>query len=206
MRDLNFKPKWFKTLSLTGLCLLQTSCFSLGVKELPKPPKTVKWVPCDAPKAESLKKNQDSVVFEMRYKGQDQPLGTAQAPWGNWTRYVFPYTDKTTLFEVTIENKGDFPVRFPMEQIQLSSGEQTFSPLDLDFFKAQWPTSAIQTEEELTDQSQAIGHVIRTIYQPRLIFPSQKLTGILAFRSHDLAPPKSTLFIVDTPFCWQPSS
>lgn len=206
MHDLNFKPKWFKALALTGLCCLHTSCFSLGVKELPKRPEAVKWVPCEAPKAESLKKNQGTVVFEMRYKGQDQPLGTAQTPWGYWTRYVFPYTDKTTLFEVTIENKGNFPVRFPMEQIHISNGAQKTHPLDLDFFKAQWPTSAIQTEDELTDQSQAMGHVIRTIYQPRLIFPTQKLTGILAFRSGDLSQPKSTLSIVNTPFCWQPSS
>lgn len=130
------------------------------------------------------KKVEDCDAFiSLDWVGNAYPLETSKTMVGTVSRFVIPYTRKTSLLKMTIENKSNSYVEIEMNQIRLIDNieKKDINPLSVNYFKTLWPTFAVKSQDMLIDQSFAIGDVIRTIARDKSIMPKSTYSGYLAF-------------------------
>lgn len=139
----------------------------------------------------------EGLTLNSEWLGNAYPVPTAYNFLGRITRFVIPYTDKTTLIRLTIENNSDFLVFLDREKIKLKIEPDGLElrPLSLDYFKKQWPTFAVKDSNTMLDHSVAISHIIRTIFTSFNLLPKKKYEGILPFEKIPDRTYKASLII-----------
>jgi len=130
-----------------------------------------------------IQKPKENIEIIAEWVGNAKPLETSKNALGLIDRYVIPYTRTTSIINLKIINNSTKYLDIKTDNIKLKiiPDEKILSPLDLDYFKNKWPTSAVATSEMLIDQSIAIGEIIRTIFKNRVIEPNSSYEGYLAF-------------------------
>lgn len=123
------------------------------------------------------------IFVSLEWVGNAYPLETAKTMVGSVSRFVIPYTRKTSLLKLKIENNTRDYVGFEINDVSLVEllTKKEITPLRIDYFKALWPTFAVKSQEMLIDQSFAIGDVIRTIVRDKSVIPNSTYSGYLAF-------------------------
>lgn len=129
----------------------------------------------------------ENIIIKIGYLGPSQPLITARNLFGGIMRYVVPYTKGTALFEITVQNNFSVPVVINTEDIILETlpDSNKQSLLNLEFFKAAWPTSAVSNDIVMLDRAMAMSYVIRTIFSSTTILPDNKIKKIIPFMKWD---------------------
>lgn len=184
MISISLKKKLYKTLLLLPIIMFQTSCLNFfGVKTLDKLNSNVQLKPSQLDKYSNPFKYED-LEFELHWIGAPTSVSTDKNALGMTTRFVIPYTRKTSIFKLKINNKSSQIARISPEDITLTMkpSMQTIKPLQLNYFKNQWPTHAVQTDQMVIDQSLAISRVIQTITNRRMIPPNKSVEHLIPFR------------------------
>lgn len=123
------------------------------------------------------------VSVSLEWVGNAYPLETSKTMVGSVSRFVIPYTRKTSLLKLKIENTTNDYVDVELKDISLVDNveKKEIKPLTVDYFKTLWPTFAVKNQDMLIDQSFAIGEVIRTIVRDKSVIPNSTYSGYLAF-------------------------
>lgn len=123
------------------------------------------------------------VSVSLEWVGNAYPLETSKTMVGSVSRFVIPYTRKTSLLKLKIENTTNDYVELGINDISLIDNieKKETKPLTVDYFKTLWPTFAVKNQDMLIDQSFAIGEVIRTIVRDKSVIPNSTYSGYLAF-------------------------
>lgn len=123
------------------------------------------------------------VSVSLEWVGNAYPLETSKTMVGSVSRFVIPYTRKTSLLKLKIENTTNDYVDVELKDISLIDNveKKETKPLTVDYFKTLWPTFAVKNQDMLIDQSFAIGEVIRTIVRDKSVIPNSTYSGYLAF-------------------------
>ncbi|MFN8672267.1 MAG: hypothetical protein U0457_09350 [Candidatus Sericytochromatia bacterium] len=168
-----------------------TSCTLLGTYKLePKYPYSQEFFTTNE-KKESVKiineKLEENINLSLEWIGNAYPMETAKNMTGSISRFVIPYTRKTSLFKIKIENKTNKNIFLDSENITLKdlSNSSELKPLGIEFFNLAWPTFAVKNQEMLIDQSTALGEVIRTIFRDKTILPDSEYTAYIPFNIID---------------------
>ncbi|MEK7432430.1 MAG: hypothetical protein AABZ74_04800 [Cyanobacteriota bacterium] len=129
------------------------------------------------------KKIEDGLVVSLEWIGNAYPLETSKNLNGSISRFVIPYSRKTALINLKIDNKTKKQVTFDTSNVILKdlSEKKELKPLNIDFFKSLWPSFAVKNQEMLIDQSTALGEVIRTIARDRIITEETEYSSYIPF-------------------------
>lgn len=164
-------------LRFIALCLL-SSCYSLGVDKAPEQPKAFVLSACSG---QVLERQSQGLTWKLSYIGPSPALVTAKQPWGAVTRFVYPYTQYTDLFELQIDNTSARTLWLNTDTIALETPDEAFKPLELDFFKRAWPSGAVSDQQQLIDRSLAIAEVTRHLFYSHGLLPGETYTAKLVF-------------------------
>lgn len=167
-----------------ALLLGLSGCWSLGVQKLPNSEMQWQMQTCDS----EIKSAEPGLSWELKYLGPSEALPTAKTPWGSIQRYVYPFTQWTRLFELSIHNQSQHTLWLEPEQVVLDFGSHREPALTQDFFERAWPSGAVRSPEELLDRSLAISEIDTRLLRARPLLPGEDLTAILAFRSFEQPP------------------
>jgi len=174
------------SLLILGLSLCSfSSCLSLGLDKLPETQQTWSVQACTG---QTLSQTQSDLHWNLKYLGSSEALPTAHNLFGRITRYVYPFTEFTSLFELSIENQSRETLWLNPQNISLKHSDHQSTPLELHFFERAWPVGAVTNQAELIDRSMAIAKVYRTLLNERPVLPGETYTGIVAFHKFKTPP------------------
>lgn len=201
---LNFVKKWFRLFcgGVSSFFLSACYSFSLGMEKLPNIPAPFQLKPCQSQveSNKSLHLDRDTWAFELRFVGSSPALSTARTLWGWHQRYVIPYTRRSLVFQLEVENKALDLLRLQPDQIRLHLPDGSYLlALALDDFKRAWPTEAVWSQETLLDRTAALTEVTRTLFSFRPILRGERRTGLVAFPRFELQTGEQLEFEISDP-------
>ena len=172
--------------SLLVVFLFLNSCF-LGVYKIEANfPDNIKFVNKNLPDSEkiTIEDKDNNLVVELSWVGNSYPIETSKSIVGLTNRFVLPYTRSTSLLKLKISNNSKNLIELTKEKIKLKrmTDSVEVTPLGIDFFKKKWPTFAVKTQENMIDQSVAIGEIIRTIIRDTEILPDSSYEAYIPFK------------------------
>lgn len=186
--------KWSKLNAVLGsLCLVASlsACYSLGLEKAPEEKPLFALKSCAE---KTLDVEHRGLKLSLDYQGPSKALPTERTPWGSVQRYVYPFTQFTTLFSLSIENHSQQTLWLDPRSVSLIFGiqnqapAQIEAPLGVDFFERTWPALAVNNEMEMLDRSLAMSEVYQKMLTARPVLPGESYQGLLAFRRFQAAP------------------
>lgn len=193
---LGFKRTHSLQISALSLVLFSlNACISLGQKTLPETPKSPQFT------LTACASENTALAFQGKQLSL-QILSTAKTPWNTHLRYVYPYTQNTVQFEVSVTNPSRSSevnkntVTLAEEVIlQLKENSTPTKSLPFTYWEKVWPASAARNSQELHDRSMAMGEIIKQRWQTRILYPGETYTALAVFPSSVLTQQPQKLII-----------
>jgi hypothetical protein len=167
-------PKWSK-----WFFLLSVGCSTLT----PAPPQSSFVIqPCspDPVQRQPLTLTLENQRWELRHLPQGRSIKGAKNNWQD-SQTLYPFGDKSLLFEVTIENTGDVPLQVVDQPLQLSGPQGTFNNIPKAQLLQNWPAPSGTHAAAVQARSLALTDILAQALSARTILPGRKTTGIVAF-------------------------